>query len=157
MASLRIERDPAFWRAVAEHPEVASRLGAPMSGAALAALVADAKTLPLAAAHGGYLFVRRDPLGFAAELHTLFTPEGWGREALEAARLAFDAIFALGFQAVITHEARANRKSQPPLSFGFRRAGDWRETPFGSLRLWVLTAQAWAASPAATRRRKPCH
>lgn len=154
---IRIERDPAFWRAVAEHPEVASRLGAPMSGAALAALVTDAATLPLASEHGGHLFVRRDPLGFAAELHTLFTPEGWGREALEAARLAFDAVFHIGFQAVITHEAQANRKSQPPLSFGFRRAGDWRETAFGNLRLWVLTTQAWAASPAAKRRRKPCH
>jgi hypothetical protein len=156
-AALRIERDPAFWTAVAEHPDVAQRLGASVSAASIAGIVGREDVLPLAAAHGGYLFIRRDPLGFACELHTLFTPEGWGREALEAAVIAFNAVFLAGYQLVFTFEAGANRRSQPPLSFGFRPAGGWRETPHGPMRAWTLTTEAWRASPVVTRRLKACH
>lgn len=154
---IRIERDPAFWTAVAEHPEVAARLGASISAASIAGVVGRDDVLPLASVHGGYLFVKRDPLGFACELHTLFTPEGWGREALEAAVIAFNAVFIAGYQVVFTFEAQANAKSRPPLSFGFRQAGGWRETPYGPMRAWTLTAEAWRASPIVTRRRKTCH
>lgn len=156
-AGLRIERDPAFWQAVAAHPEVAPLLGASMTPEGLSVFVGREDVLPLAAAHGGYLFVKRDPLGFAAELHTLFTPEGWGREALEAAVIAFNAVFLAGYQLVFTFEASANRRSQPPLSFGFKPAGDWRDTAHGPMRAWTLSAQAWRASPIVTRRRKTCH
>lgn len=154
---IRIERDPAFWRAVAEHPEVASRLGAAMTPEALTGFVGRDDVLPLASRHGGFLFVRQGPLGFTAELHTLFKPEGWGREALEAAVEAFNAVWLCGFQEITTFEHEANRRSRPPLSFGFKRAGDWRGTPWGSMRLWTLTLEAWRTSPAAMRRRNPCH
>jgi hypothetical protein len=113
--------------------------------------------LPLASAHGGFVFVFGDPVGLMCELHTLFTPEGWGREAADSAVLAFNAVFALGPQMVTTHEVKANPRSRPPLSYGFRPAGGWGETPYGCLRLWILTAVAWAASPVATRRRRTCH
>lgn len=151
---IRIERDPAFWRAVAAHPQVAARL-APATPAEVAALAAQAGVLPLAAEHGGFLFVRRDPLGFACELHTLFTPEGRGREAQEAAVAAARAVWACGFQAIVTLEARANPLSRPPRTFGFARCGEWRATPLGELRMWMLTRAAFEAS-AANQRRTTC-
>ena len=120
-------------------------------------LGSNAAATPLASVHGGYLFAARDPLGFACELHTLFTPEGWGREALEAAVIAFNAVFLAGYQIVFTFEQQANRRSQPPLSFGFRCAGDWRATPYGAMRAWTLTASAWRESPVSRKRVKQCH
>jgi hypothetical protein len=154
---IRVERDAGFWTGVAAHPEVAPRLGPMVSGPALAAYVARPDVLPLAAEHGGFLFARRDRLGFCAELHTLFTPEGWGREALGAAVEAINAVWLCGYQVVLTFEAEANPLARPPASFGFTRAGEWRETPVGRLRAWIVTQDGWRASPAARRRARACH
>jgi hypothetical protein len=110
--------------------------------------------MPLASEHGGFMFVRQDAFGFVCELHTLFTPEGWGREVSAAAKQAFNAVFLLNYQAVITLEVRANPRSQPPRSYGFAQAGDWRMSPAGEVRLWVLTRAAWEASPANRRAAK---
>ncbi|MBA3811524.1 MAG: hypothetical protein H0X27_07765 [Caulobacteraceae bacterium] len=145
---IRLERDPAWWTAVAAHPAVAPMLGGLASPEAIGALAGRADILPLAAEHGGFLFVRADALGFTCELHTLFTPEGWGREALTAGVQALGALWTCGYQLVTTFEAKGNPRSRPPRTFGFSQAGDWRETPFGVLRLWTLAKAAWEASPA---------
>ncbi|MDE2357286.1 MAG: hypothetical protein KGL69_11085 [Alphaproteobacteria bacterium] len=142
--ALRIERDPAWWRAIAAHPDLHAtgpeRIGE---------IVGRPEVLPLAAAHGGYLFVRLDALGLTAELHSLFTPEGWGREAYEAGIAALGAIWLVGFQSVVTLEMADNPRSRPPRSFGFVRCGgDWKASPFGAARQWMLTRAAWEASPA---------
>jgi hypothetical protein len=147
---IRVERDPAFWARVASHPAVAPVLLG-MDPAAVGRIAAQPDVLPLASAHGGFLFIRRDVAGFVCELHTLFTPEGWGREALVAGMSAIEAVWITGYQAVITFEAQANPRSRPPRTFGFARAGDWRASPIGPLRLWTLSHQAWDASPAKRR------
>jgi hypothetical protein len=144
---IRIERDPAFWIAVASHPAVApSLLGLPAEK--IGALARRPEILPLASENGGFLFARLDALGFVCELHTLFTPNGWGREALVAGIWSIGVVWALGYQIVVTFEAKSNTRSRPPKTFGFRQAGDWRSTPVGELRMWTLTQSAWNASPA---------
>ncbi len=151
---IRIERDPAFWTRVAAHPEVTPMLmGLPAEK--VGALAGRPDMLPFASDHGGFLFGRLDALGFVCELHTLFTPEGWGREALTAGVQALEAVWALGYQSILTFEVRANARSKPPRTFGFVQAADWRATPLGDLRLWTLTPTAWNASPA--RRLKCLH
>ena len=151
--AIRVERDARFWERVAGHPAVAPTLMG-LDPEAVGRLAGQPEVLPLAARHGGFLFARRDPAGFVCELHTLFTPEGWGREALVAGAAALGAVWLAGFQVVTTLEVQANPRSRPPLTFGFTRAGDWRATPIGPSRLWTLSRQAWEASPA--RRRVPC-
>ena len=144
---IRVERDPAFWTAIASHPEVApALLGLPP--AKVGALARRPEMLPLASEHGGFLFTRLDAMGFVCELHTLFRPEGWGREALFAGIESLGVVWALGYQTIVTFESRANARSRPPRTFGFRKAGDWRSTPVGELRMWTLTQSAWNASPA---------
>jgi hypothetical protein len=149
-------RDPVFWRQVFEHPEVKPKVGL---GHALdiAALVADRRVTPLRARHGGYLFVQLDGLGRVYELHSLFTPEGWGREALLAAKAAFTLMFAAGAHVITTMEVRGNRRSQPPRSFRFRPAGGFAAAaPFkDEFRSWVLTRDDWENSPV-NRRSKSC-
>ncbi len=152
---IRVERDPAFWTGVAGHPALAGALMG-ISPEAVGAIAGRTEVLPIAARHGGFLFARSDPLGFIAELHTLFTPEGWGREALMAGKEAIGLVWLSGFSLVTTFEVETNPNSRPPKTFGFTRAGDWRETPFGNLRLWTLSRAAWAASPAAQRRNVNC-
>lgn len=148
---IRIERDPAFWT------DVVARIGGD-STVDLAALCAQHNVLPLASRRGGFFFVRLDAAGFCAELHTLFTPDAWGsREIVIAAKQAFNALFLCGFQLVTTLEVRANARSQPPLSFGFVRAGDWRDSPVGECRAWILTRAAFEASPACRRLRARSH
>lgn len=152
---IRIERDPAFWRAVAWHPAVRPcLLGMPPNEVGRQAIRTD--VIPIAAEHGGFLIFRKDPLGFTVELHTLFTPEGWGREVHQAAWEALILIWRLGHQSLFTFEAANNPRSRPPLSFGFQACGPWRETPLGRLRQWTITQQSFAASPAANRRRNKC-
>jgi hypothetical protein len=148
--TLRIERDAGFWSGIAAHPDVAPHLGA--SGAQVAALAAWPGILPLAAEHGGFLFRNLDGLGFVFELHTLFTPEGWGREVVVAAHEAFAMMFNSGVALVVTHERRGWWRSRPPRSHGWALAGDWREAAGMEVRMWTLTRAAWLASASVRRR-----
>ena len=147
-----LDRDPAFWRWVFDHPAVKPHAGLGLS-VDFEPLLADARVTPLRAVNGGYLFVQLDGLGRVRELHSLFRPEGWGREALLAGKAALAAVFAAGAQVVTTYEARGNRRSQPPLSFRFQPAGDFAPDPLtkAELRTWVLTRSAWEGSPAYRR------
>ena len=153
---IRIERDPLFWAGVAAHPSVTPMLQG-VDPARIGALVARREFLPIAAEHGGFLLHRRDDLGFAWELHTLFTPEGWGREAVVAGIEALSLMFGSNASLISTFEVKANPRSRPWKAFGFAPAGDWASTPVGELRLWILTKAAWAESRAATRRATCLH
>jgi hypothetical protein len=152
---IRIERDPAFWRDVAAHPAVVPALLG-LTPEAVGELAERIEVLPIAAEHGGFLVVRRDPLGFVGEIHSLFTPEGWGREATQAGWEALNGLWLSGFQTLVTFEAADNPRSRPWRSFGFQQSGPWRETASGVLRQWVLTREAFFASPSAKRRRARC-
>lgn len=144
---MALERDPKFWTEVAEHPAVAPHVLFGHSGLLVAEVVQHPSVLPFRSEHGGYLFARLDGLGKLYELHSLFTPEGWGREAYETAIFAFSTIFITA-HLVVTYEVEANPKSRPPLSFGFRAAADFSDHPeLGRVRAWVLTKEAWTASP----------
>lgn len=149
--SVIVDRDPAFWREVAGHPEVAPHvsLGQDFD---IGAMVTHPLVTPLRAEHGGFIFIALDPLARVLELHTLFTPEGWGREVHAAAKAAFDHVFDGGVQLVVTSEVEGNRRSQPPRSFRFAPAGDFAATPYGPrFRSWFLTHAAWEGSPARRR------
>ena len=144
--SVRIERDPAWWEAIASHPAVGGALHG-VEPATIGRIAAMPSMLPLAAQHGGFMFGAMDGFGFVRELHTLFTPEGWGREAVMAGVEALQILFAGPCQAVVTYEVAENHRSRPPKRFGFVAAGEFVETPFGALRLWMLTRLAWEAAP----------
>lgn len=155
--ALRVERDPAFWAAVLAHPQVAQ--GATVGRAVdIAAIVCHPQVLPLRAEHGGFLVCALDPAGWLRELHSLFTPEGWGREVNQAAKALLVHCFAEGMQGLVTYEASLNPRSRPPLSFGFQPMGDFTPAPHiaAELRGWILTRRAWEGSPAAKRMKTQC-
>lgn len=151
---IREERDPDFWLDVARHPAVAPLLG-PISPDQMALLVTSPLSRPLAAKHGGYVFIQRDEAGRVLELHSLFTPEGWGREASAAGKAALAVVFGAGAHLIFTMALAANDLSRPPTSYGFRPIGDFEESPRGSARTWFLTRDAWFGSAAG--RRASCH
>jgi hypothetical protein len=64
----------------------------------------------------------------------------------EAARQAFERIFEHA-DMVITHETD-HPQSRPPKTFRFAPVGEQTETSLGPARLWMLTREAWATSPA---------
>ncbi len=144
--SVRVERDPVWWTAIASHPALAGALHG-VSAETIGQIAAMPSMLPLAAEHGGFMFGAMDGFGFVRELHTLFTPEGWGREAITAGVEALEILFGGPCQAVVTYEVAENHRSRPPKRFGFVVAGEFAETSFGSLRLWMLTRLAWEAAP----------
>lgn len=150
---IREERDPEFWVRVAQHPAVEALLGN-HSPEQIASIVASERVIPLAAEHGGFLFLGLDMSARAYELHTLFTPEGWGREVHGAAKEAFNRMFAGSCAVIITMQMQDNARSQPPRSFGFIGVGDFEPSPFGISRTWILTRDAWANSPGG---RSSCH
>lgn len=148
---IREDRDPAFWTDVYEHPQVKPHVGLGHD-LDLAAILDNPAVTPLRAENGGFIFVRLDGLGRALELHTMFTPAGWGREVALAAKSAFTFVFDRGADLIVTQEVAGNRRSQPPRSFRFEPAGDFRPSVLGvDLRSWVLTRHAWEASPARLR------
>ncbi len=148
---IREDRDAAFWTDVYEHPAVKPHVGLGRE-IDIAGIVSDPAVTPLRAEHGGFIFAQLDGLARIYELHTLFTPEGWGREVAGAAKDAFAFMFDRGADLIVTQEVAGNRRSQPPRSFRFSPAGEFRASPLGvDLRSWVLTRYAWEASPARLR------
>jgi hypothetical protein len=149
---IREDRDPGFWQAVADHPAVKPHVGL---GADLdcSEIVSNRAVTPLASAHGGYLFYRLDVLGRIQELHAMFTPEGWGREALSTLKEAVTEMFARGADLIAVHEVEGNWRSRPPRSFGFRPCAEFAEAAgYGErMRTWSMSRSAWLASPAHRR------
>lgn len=151
------DRSLSFWRPVFEHPAVNPHvaLGHDVD---LDGILSSSLVTALRADHGGFLFVQLDGAARLFELHTMFTPEGWGREALFSAKEAFAEMFRRGAQIVTTFEVEGNQRSQPPRSFGFVQAGEFSEVAALGVRMrsWVLTCLAWNASMAC-KRMMSCH
>lgn len=147
---IREDRDLAFWTDVYEHPQVKPHVGLGHD-LDLSLILDNPAALPLRAEHGGFIFVRLDNLGRVYELHTLFKPEGWGREVLQALKEAVTEIFAGGGQIITTYDVEGNWRSRPPKTFRFQPCGDYAPALGVSLRTWVLTRDAWEASPARLR------
>lgn len=140
---IREERDPSFWEDIANHPAVEHiKHGLPFD---VEALVQDPSVTPLAAEHGGFLLFRLDGLGRVFEMHTLFTPEGWGREVNAAGKAMLVRMFQTA-SLITTYEGYP-----PPKSFGWRTAGDFSDSAIGVVRTWFLTKEAWENSPAGRR------
>lgn len=146
---IREERDPAFWERVASHPACAAALMGIEPRHFAAEAVAELH-IPLASENGGFIFVPRDAFGRVAELHTVFTPEGWGREAALAGKQALQIVFEL-FDLVITYERVGDWRTRPPRSFGFKPCGDAFEMSEATWRTWQLSRDSWRGSPAHAR------
>lgn len=145
--SLSVNRDPAFWLAVSDHPVVAELMGRTFSVAEMQSVVGRPNVVPLASANGGFIFFGLDSSQRVYELHTLFRPEGWGREVHAAAKQAFNRMFAGPCEIIVTNQMAENPHSQPPRSFGFRAPSGFAPSPFGDAKTWLLTRDAWVASP----------
>jgi hypothetical protein len=142
-----MNRDVEFWDSVASHPAVAPSVFMGLEQTSTAPLVLDERNIPLASEHGGLIFVASDHLGFSMELHTLYTPEGWGREVTEHARQCFRDVMKT-VSLVTTFEQEGEKQTRPPLSYGWRPAGDYSEVGLPKrLKMWILTREAWLASP----------
>lgn len=142
---IRIERDRVWWQRIACHPEVYDAIGGAAGVSSLLWAVGQPGVMPIADDHGGYVFAEIRP--GVLELHSLFTPEGWGREAMRAGNHALGFVFSRGAGCVITYEIEGNPRSRPPKRAGFASQGAWVEGALGQMRMWILTADAWGASP----------
>lgn len=142
-----ISRDVAFWDRIAAHPEVAPHIFMGREPETLGPLILNPLTKPYASNNGGVLFLPVDPLGFVVEMHTMFTPEGWGREvALNGKRFVNDVLRSASL--ILTHEQEGHWRSRPPRSHGWRACGEFKDTGFPHrLKLWALSREAWFASP----------
>lgn len=143
-------RDEAFWRPIIEHPEVKPGVSLGSDFDWLPVLLENPDCLPVAGAHGGYFFVTTAPLGRFWDLHAAFLPSGWGRAAHDLLLACLKHL--AGWDAITAMEVAGNRRSRPPLSFGFRPAAPERD----GFRTWILTRTAWEASPAFRRMETRC-
>lgn len=143
---IREDKDPAFWTSVAAHPALAHLLRG-QSPDLILGLVE--RGVALRAENGGLIFVLIDCGGRIAEMHTLFTPAGWGREAFIAMAEAVEFMFER-CDLVVTHQTD-HPQSAPPRTFNFQPAAELQDTAHGPIRLWTLTKPAWRASPARRR------
>lgn len=142
--SIEVNRDPAFWDRIASHPQVEHiKHGLPLN---IGELAQHERVTPLASTNGGFLLFQLDGLGRVFEMHTLFTPEGWGREVNRAGKAMLTRMFGPA-EIITTYEGYP-----PPKSFGWRAAGDFADSEIGPVRTWFITRDAWESSPA--RRRK---
>jgi hypothetical protein len=149
---IRDERQAGFWIGISEHPQV--KATTQLEPADWAAFLTRPDVRPYASSHGGHLFAAMDSLGRSWELHSLFTPEGWGREVNWALK---EALKALGdWDVIVTHEVAGVWRSRPPLSYRFRPAGRFHGSWLGELRTWILTREAWESSPARARWSRRC-
>jgi hypothetical protein len=138
-------RDPEFWRALADHPSCVHVKGG--YDVDIGELIANPRNQAFSSQHGGWLALPLDGLSRVFDLHALYLPEGRGRAAF------LDLLAVLGqidFDLATVFETE-NPMSRPPKTVGFRPAGPARPSFLGSVRTWVLTRDAWEASPARRR------
>lgn len=143
---IRIERNPDFWRDLADHPScVHVKRGYDVD---IGELVEKAGFTPFATDNGGWIFETLDHYGAVFEIHALYRLEGRGLEANECLKAA---LAHMNPALVIVHQDD-NPMSSPPKSFGFRPCGSTRQVPvIGEVSTWFLTRSAWEASPARRR------
>ena len=109
----------------------------------------------LAAEHGGFFFTRLDALGLVMELHTLFTPEGWGREVLTAAKAACHVVFRGRCQVMTTMEWPTTRAPSRPGPSGSRRRASFKKRRWARPASGRLPDLIGEASPAFGRQIMP--
>ena len=140
-------RDVQFWDSVACHEAVAPHVFMGSEPRSIGSLIENERNLPFASENGGVLFVGLDALGMVREMHTMYRPEGWGREVAINGKSFVQEVFQTA-SLIMTHEQEGNWKSRPPLSHGWKPSGDYCDIGLSCrLRLWVLTKDAWIASP----------
>lgn len=149
---IREDRDYRFWQRVVDHPEVKPHVGLGQD-LDMAAAMANPAVTPLRSENGGFLFLRLDHRGKLQELHTMYLPQGWGREVFHALAAAVEEMFTRGADLIVTTEVDDNWRSRPPKTFRFEPSGSFAPAPgFTQLfRTWHLTRAAWDASPARRR------
>jgi hypothetical protein len=145
---IREERDAGFWQAIADHPDVAPNIY--LTGERIEFAGMDRSELvPLAATHGGVLFVWD---GDVAELHAMFLPQGRGAEANATFKLGYEEMISRGAKGFRVHELEGLPTSRPPKSHGWRPSGGFAPGWLGRLvKPWTLSAAEWRASPAYRR------
>lgn len=149
-----INRNVAFWDDVASHPEVAPHIFLGMEPQSLSILVDDDRNLCLASENGGCIFVSLDHLGQVWEMHTMYKPEGWGREVARAGKAFIAKVFECG-SVILTYEQEGNWRSVPPKSHGWKAAADYCAVGLPKrLKMWILTREAWSNAP--VNRRLQC-
>lgn len=141
-------RDASFWDAVAQHDAVAPHIFMDMEERpSLSPLIENPSNLPFASENGGVIFVGLDALGLVREMHTLYRPEGWGREVALNGKAFVNEVFKTA-SVIVTHEQEGNWRSVPPKSHGWKSADEYCYIGMSKrLRLWILTKEAWIASP----------
>lgn len=142
-----IRRDVAFWDRIASLPEVAPHIFLGKGPQSLGPVIENPAVRPYASENGGLIFSPADDHGFVMDLHTLYAPEGWGREVAKFSKLAFADIFRTA-SLILTHEQEGYWRSRPPRSHGWQACGDYTDCGFPRrLKLWSLSREAWNASP----------
>ena len=140
-------RDVHFWDSIAQHESVAPHVFMGVTPYSLAVLINNEANIPHASENGGVLFVAVDGLGLVKEMHTMYRPEGWGREVAINGKAFVNEVMKESVL-IITHEQEGNWRSSPPKSHGWKPCGDYCYVGLPKrLRLWALTQEAWRASP----------
>lgn len=151
-----LNRDPAFWDAIAQHPEVAPFVFMGIDQVSLAPLVENPRNSPYASENGGVIFSSLDPCGFVVEMHTLYRPEGWGREVAINGKAFVADIMDRQASMIVTNEQEGAWRTRPPKSHGWQVAGPFKDVGLSRrLRLWFLTREAWLASPVGRKMQCP--
>lgn len=142
-----VNRDVSFWDSIAFHPEVAPFVFLDHPRSSLSVLIEDEKNVPFSSDHGGVLFVKTDHLGSVYEMHTMFTPEGWGREVALTGAASLHNIFKTALM-VFTYEQEGHWRSCPPKGHRWKSSGDFVDHGLSKrLKLWYLTRDDWLSSP----------
>jgi len=140
-------RDVTWWDHIASHPEVSPHIFMDRDPTSLGVLIDNPANLPLRSEHGGVILIAMDAFGLVREMHTLYSPEGWGREVAMNGKLFMREAF-LTTQVLFTHEQEGNWRSKPPRSHGWKECSEYCYVDLPKrLKLWMLTREAFFASP----------
>lgn len=138
--------DAEWWDEIAAHPEVAPHIFLGHPPFSLSLLLDQPGAFGLKSENGGCIFIPRDPLGMVLEMHTLFRPEGWGREVAKVVRSFMQTAFESA-SVILTHEQEGHWRSRPPKSHGWVPCADYQDVGLPRrLRLWALTREGWMNS-----------
>lgn len=131
--------DVAHFNTIANHPEVRPHLGGDVP-VDVTAILNDAKNYGFKTAHGGFVLTNLADRTGRYNVHSMFTPEGRGAEAIEAMRETSEYMFTR----TDCTEGRTTVPVDNPSAFALARRGGF-ERRFGLARMPWATEETKAA------------
>lgn len=143
-----------FWHPVLTSPQVEPWVLHGLIGVdEFLSAIEDPRFLVEPCEDGGIIYTQKD--GYQ-ELHIMFLPSQWGRKVNQYLKASIARKMRQNVT-LVAREQEGHWRSRPPKSYGWKVDGEFEQDHHPvRRRKWILTSEAWYASPVGRKYNELC-